>query len=64
MSMKRSRMALLLLIGLLGMPSFGQCDSELIDNIEVLMISGMEMRPNEKDGLYYADITVGIRNKN
>ena len=62
--MKKLMMAALIMVGVFGFASFGKCDSELIEKIEILMISSMEMRPNEKDGLYYADITVGIRNKN
>lgn len=62
--MKKLMIAALMIVGVFGFAPLGKCDSELIENIEVLMISSMEMRPNEKDGLYYADITVGIRNKN
>ena len=46
--------SLVMLVGLVcGISSIGFCDSELIENLEIIKIVNMEMRPQEKDGLYY-----------
>lgn len=44
--------------------SSAECDSEIIEKLEVIAIVNMEMRPDGETGGYYIDMTVGIENKN
>lgn len=44
--------------------SWGECDTELIEKLDVLSIVNMEMYPDGETGGYYIDVTISIENAN
>lgn len=54
--------ALVLVVGFLC--SSAECDSEIIENLEVVKIANMEVRPGKLGGQHTLDLTVAIENKN